>query len=780
MKKYFLLLSLASLLSFNGFSQHAKSLHSDSLDVLHYRIELDLTEMASNQISAKTSLQLVPKVNNLNNVSLDLLKLIVDSIKIDGAIVPSFSYNDTLLNFATTETFDIIDSFLVDVYYHGDPVIDPSGWGGFYTNSNYAFNLGVAFADNPHNYGRAWYPCVDDFIDRASYEYIVTVLNPRIVVCGGYQENVVDNGDGSSTYFWRMDEEIPTYLSSVAAGLYVHVKDTFNGLNGEIPIDIYAYPGDSLDAVNSFINLKEIAAAYENYYGPYRWNRIGFTATSQGAMEHPTNISYPYFCIDGTLTNEWLYAHELSHHWFGDLVTCNSAEDMWINEGWAVFSEFTFTEALYGKDEAKNYVRDQHKTNLQFLHHTEGYYAITGIPHDITYGNTVYDKGATVTHSLRGYLGDELFFNTVKAYMDAYAFSDISSAQLRDFFSSYTGIDMTDFFDAWVFQPGYVHFSIDSFRILAGESPFQIEVFARQRTRGPAALANSNRVEITFMDNYWNQYSEIMTFDGETGSQIFEVPFLPTLAMMDIDEKLCDATTDSYVVAKEVANYDFVGAHCRIDVSELSDSAFIRVEHNWVTPDPLNPDIPGIILSNQRYWRVDAILPDTFNATGRFYYNKLTSTNNGYLDWELVTNSIDSLVLLYRENPAHNWDTIGFTRVGNSFYGNLVCDSLIPGEYVLGIYDWNQWLTINTAKTPNNLFNVYPNPSSGVFNIDLNEKTSGKISIYSITGVLIDEFTVNEESKIEWNPVNHPSGTYVISFNGKKGKGVKKVVYGRN
>lgn len=765
-------------LSFSVNGQQTKYLHSDSLDVLHYKIDLDLTQMATNQITANTSLEIVPKVNNLNLVSLDLLRLIVDSIKIDGILVPGYTYNDTLLNITTTETFNTTDTFLLIVYYHGDPVLDPSGWGGFYTNSTYAFNLGVAFADNPHNYGRAWYPCVDDFIDRATYEYFLKLDNSKIAVCGGYQVGLVDNGDGTSTYHWQMDEEIPTYLSSVAAGPYVHVKDTFNGILGAIPIDIYAYPGDSLDAVNSFVNLKEITAAYENYFGPYRWNRIGFTATSQGAMEHPTNVSYPYFCIDGTQTYDWLYAHELSHHWFGDLVTCQTAEDMWINEGWAVFCEYMFTEALYGKDEAKDYVREMHKSVVQYLHHDEGYYAIYGIPHEITYGTTVYDKGATVVHSLRGYLGDTMFFDAVKAYLNAYAFSDISSVQLRDFFSAYTGIDMTDFFDAWVFQPGHLHFSIDSFNVISAGTPSQVEVFVRQRTRGPAEISNSNRVELTFMDEERNEHVELMIFDGETANQIFEVPFVPAIVMMDKEEKLCDATSDRYMEIKEVANYDYVGAYCRIDVSEISDSAFIRVEHNWVSPDPINPVIPGVFLSNQRYWRVDGIINGVFNAKGRFYYNKTTSTNNGYLDWELITNDIDSLVLLYRENPGQNWAPTNFTRVGNSFYGNLIADSLIMGEYVLGIYDWNQWLSSNTINSPDKLFKVFPNPSSDDFNIELVESEGGSIKIYNLDGKLLNVISaIKGEKIIKWNPSNNPSGTYVILYNSPTKNGVRKVVY---
>ena len=127
-------------------------------------------------------------------------------------------------------------------------------------------------------------------------------------------------------------------------------------------------------------------------------------------MEHATNITYPNSSINGSLSDEWLYAHELSHMWFGDKVTCASADDMWLNEGWAVFCESVFREGLYGKESYKTTMRSKLKDVLQFTHIKDGgYRALYGIPPEYTYGSTVYDKGGQVAHTLRGYLGDSLF-----------------------------------------------------------------------------------------------------------------------------------------------------------------------------------------------------------------------------------------------------------------------------------------------------------------------------------------------------------------------------------
>ncbi|KKT72085.1 MAG: hypothetical protein A2281_11165 [Bacteroidetes bacterium RIFOXYA12_FULL_38_20] len=775
MKKIFLILA-ASLLVSTGYSQ-TKSLHSDSLDVLNYTIVQDMRVLSSSfQLNGHATLTIQPKVNNLDIVSLDLLKLVVDSIYFGPIEAPGFTYNDTLLNIQTPELFMTTDIFTVTVYYHGHPVIDPSGWGGFYCNSNYAFNLGVAFADNPHSYGRAWYPCIDDFIDRATYDLYVTATDPKIVIGGGHLQSAVSNGDGTTTYHWVIDDEIPSYLSSVAVGRYAHVAGTYNGLLGPIPTDIFVYPADSMDAVNSFVNLNETMAAFENYFGPYRWDRVGYVGTSQGAMEHATNIAMPYQCIDGTLNYETLYAHELAHHWFGDLFTCETAFDMWINEGGATYAEFIFEEGVYGKTAAKNYIRNMHKEVLRYSHIEDGFIAIYGIPHEQTYCNTVYDKGGLVWHSLRGYLGDDLFFNALKEVNSVLGFSDVSTVELRDFMSAYTGVDLTGFFDAWVFNPGHIHFSVDSFNVLSSESPFNVEVFMRQKTKGPATLGNSNKVEVTFMNDQWEEYTAVVEFDGETGSQIVELPFYPKIAMCDKEEKLCDATTDLYKTLKTTGTIDYPLTFAKIDVTSITDSAFIRVEHNWVVPDPIEPEIPGMFISDYRYWKIDGILPEGFDGFARFYFNKTTSAT-GYLDNTFMTNSADSLVLLYRQGPGYSWDTISFTKSSGSLYGYLISDTLMLGEYALGIWNWDQWMGAYNFEKKDDFMKVYPNPSSGDFNIEFASETSGELFIYDLKGRILEKIKVVEgQNHIEWSPDTIEKGTYLVHFNdGKKGF-VQKVV----
>jgi aminopeptidase N len=137
------------------------------------------------------------------------------------------------------------------------------------------------------------------------------------------------------------------------------------------------------------------------------------------------------------------------------------------------------------------------------------------------------------------------------------------------------------------------------------------------------------------------------------------VPFAPEAVMMDLEEKLCDATTDYFQTVNSTGEYEFPNTFFNIDVEQITDSAFFRVTHNWAPPDSLKTPVPGLRLSDYRYWKIDGIFPEDFIATGRFCYNR-----NNYLDNTLILSLTDSVVILYRSSPAEDWQSINFTKVG--------------------------------------------------------------------------------------------------------------------
>jgi hypothetical protein len=762
-----------------GNSSKSDITRADTLNIIHYDIHLDIKNFEAKQIRGYTEIILTPKVKNINTIALDLLKLQIDSVTErheTSEELKTYFYNDTLIQIPLGRLINITDTIKLRVYYHGQPQLDPSfaNWGGFFFTDNYAFNLGVGFGSDPHPIGRFWFPCLDDFKSRSLYDFYIRTEKTHTAVCNGLLVKVNNNGDNTQTFHWQMKNTIPTYLASVAVSDYVAVNDSYTGIKSEIPVNIYVNPKDTGKAKASFIHLKPILSIFEKDFGPYEWQRVGCVGVPflYGAMEHATNITYPNSFIDSTLTYESFYAHELSHHWFGDLVTCSTAEDMWLNEGWARYCEFIYREGLYGKQSYKDNVRDNHRYVLESVYITDnGYRAIYGIPSDYTYSSTVYDKGADVIHTLRNYIGDSLFFNTVKSYLKQYSFNNISTEQFKDFFSDNTGINLNDFFNTWVYDKGFPHFSVDSFRIAKSETWGSIvDVYLRQRLRGTAVYSKSNKTDINFRSKDWESYTDTIIFSGEYAHKTFIVPFTPDVIMIDKDEKVADATTDNYMIIKTAGTYDFPDTYFQLTVNNINDSAFVRAEHNWVAPDkPKKLSNAVYRISQERYWKIDGIFPEGFNAKGRFFFSRTTNLNNGYLDNGLLTGlkSSDSLILLYRRNTADDWRIIPFTKKSSYTNGYIYTDNLKPGEYCLGI--GQPFQSVETVNPEPVSFNIFPNPGNGEFDIEYEIKTNALINIFDIKGNKVDSIIIYKGHKtIKWDARNLSNGAYILKlFNSK-------------
>ncbi|NOY49507.1 MAG: M1 family metallopeptidase, partial [Chlorobi bacterium] len=413
---------------------------------------------------------------------------------------------------------------------------------GFHFAGDYAFNLGVGFQSIPHNLGKSWFACIDDFTDRATYDLYATVENSKKAIGGGMLIGSLDNGDGTTTWHWSLTQDIPTYLESLTIGDYVLNPDEYFGIQDTIPIDIYSRPQDTANISSSFLNLKQILRIFEDHFGAYPFDRIGYSATSLGAMEHATNISYPYSGFNGSTSSEWWYAHELSHMWFGDMLTCSTAEDMWLNEGWATFCQIFYTEILYSEEDYKLGMRDKLKDVLMKTHIIDnGYYALNDIPQQYTYGSTAYDKGCVVTGALRTYLGDSIFFDGISAYLQNFAYQSVSSYQMRDFLSQHTGIDMTGFFDNWVFTPGTPHYSIDSTSLSANGNNYQLDIWLKQKHKGYDFIGNDNIVQIGYLKNDFTLEFDTVIFSGLNGHSTKTLEFQPVAILIDPEERMMDA-----------------------------------------------------------------------------------------------------------------------------------------------------------------------------------------------------------------------------------------------
>ncbi|MEP7128419.1 MAG: M1 family aminopeptidase [Chitinophagales bacterium] len=767
----------------------AENSRSDSIDILDYHISLSITDFTNKMIGGNCAISLRSKIEDCSFIDLDLLGLTVDSV-IQNNEALTFTYsNDVLLRANFVQPLNSGDSSSITVYYHGVPQVDVTGWGGFYFSGDYAYNLGVGFGADPHPFGRAWFPCFDNFIERSTFHFSITTVNTKMALCNGELTSSLENSDGTKTWNWEMLQTIPSYLACVAVGNYSPAHLEYTGINGTIPVQLGAIAADTTKMKNSFAHLLDALSVFETSFGAYQWNKVGYSLVpfSSGAMEHATNIAYPVFMANGTLDWEDFYVHELSHHWFGDLVTCRTQEDMWLNEGWAAYCERLFHESVYGKTDYDIAIANNHAQVVHYAHTPAGdgsYLPVSGISHDYTYGTTVYDKGADVVHTLRGYLGDSLFFHCVTNYLSEFAFRDASSEDLRDYLTACSGIDLYHFFDDWIFSPGFPQFSIDSMEVSPDGSAYAVTVYIRQKLDHAPHFYQQVPLEITFKDQFWNTLTESTILNGPCGIYSTILPFNPVYAGLDLLEKISDAITSGTNTVKTTGLQTFANGGITLNVSTLPDSAFIRVEHNYAPPDPFKFPVPGLHISDYHYWKMDGLFPAGFDASAIIHYDGSTFTSGGYLDNNLITNVEDSIVMLYRSSCKNDWEILSdviqnFTGSHTDKRGYFTVNHAAKGEYAFGIFDYDKVdSAINFPYDPCQLLSepviaassnadqllVFPNPANETLTISIKPPDSNAlIEIYNLYGRLVfHENAVNGRAALIIDVHEWPVGPYMV------------------
>ena len=748
----------------------------DSIDVINYDIRLDISDLSSKRISGYTEIIFLPEYTGMQIFTFDLEQLTVDSVWLNGSSV-SWSYNQLILNVISQGTHQLGDTLVTRIFYQGQPITDPGGFGGFtFTNDTFfAYNLGVGMTVDPHNFGRCWYPCKDNFTERATYDFHIRTSNTRNAVCNGTRISDTDLLDGTHVEHWKLRDSIPTYLSSVAISNYVLHQAMIQTSLGPVPFTLHVNPQDSLNAVNSMLRLDTTLKMFEHYFGPYVWERVGYVSVpfNGGAMEHATSIAYPRLTLNGSNTFEWLYAHELAHAWFGNLVTCHTAQDMWLNEGFAAWTEGFFYEKLNSLPEGRTYMRQKHRRAMQFRAASDGgFYPVSPVQHSITYGSTVYELGASTVQTLRHYIGDSLFFPAIHAYMQQYGFKTATSDDFRAFMEQQTGVPLTDFFDNWVYNTGTPNYTLDSFvSVFNSNGQYDVTVWLRQRRYGGAYLGSSNRTEVRFFDASGNQSTHTFQFNGAGSSQTITLPFTPTYALLDPDEKCLDATTDEVAMIQTTGIRTFVQSFCNLNTLSITDSARIQVAHHWVAPDPVST-IPNLTFG-RRYWKIDGDFPAGFSAKMTFTYDgrasSTASNSNHYLDDGFITHTEDSLLLMYRPGPGYAWSEVqGYLRNianPNDMAGNMTVDALQRGEYAFAML--NLQTQLNAEKKEEKWMEVYPNPAHEELQIQL-FLPAGKgaaLRLMDLQGNEIRKADVFDfQSSVVWKLQGLSSGVYLLGL----------------
>ncbi|MCB0722272.1 MAG: T9SS type A sorting domain-containing protein [Ignavibacteriae bacterium] len=444
-----------------------------TIDVTYYKLILKVTttpDFLNGIVTVNaTSLQ-----NGLNTFFLDFEdNMVVDSVLSNGTSL-SFSQSNDELHITLDQNANKNDNISVVITYHGLP--DITGLGSF----EFGENQGVpAIWTLSEPYGaKTWFPNKDNPSDKAdSSDVWITVADNLTGVSNGDLIETINNGDGTKTYKWRSRYPIAPYLISLAIADYSIYETYYHYSPSDSMLVInYIYP-QNLNSIKSLLDqTPSMIEIMSGYFGPYPFLKEKYGHAEFGVlagMEHQTISSMGAF-FDGIIV------HELTHQWFGDKITCAKWEDIWVNEGFAVYGEALYQEATSGKEAYYDVI----KSNMSRAKDAVGTIYVQNINSidEIFDGDRTYAKGGVVIHMLRGVMGDENFFRTLKAYMSDTSLA-YGSATIRDFqhvAETVSGTNLSYFFDEWLYGENYPRYVVDWYYNLIQGNTYQVSVEVKQ------------------------------------------------------------------------------------------------------------------------------------------------------------------------------------------------------------------------------------------------------------------------------------------------------------
>lgn len=306
-----------------------------------------------------------------------------------------------------------------------------------------------------------WFPLIDAPNQRCTQEIYLTVDNRFKSLSNGKLANTLLNTDTTRTDYWVLDKPHAPYLTMIAAGDFAVVKDEWR----TTPL-FYYVPHDYEEfAKDIFGNTKEMMTLFSFLFGvDFPWNKYSQIVVKDyisGAMENTTATVFGDFVLKTRqelidINDETIIAHELSHQWFGNYVTCESWSNLTLNEAFATYSEYLWLEHKYGKDAADYHLQSTLSAYLnESLYNPKKLIRFYYNYRDDMFDLHSYNKGACVLHMLRKKVGDKAFFASLNYYLEKNKYRAVEIHDLRLAFEEVTGMDLSFFFNQWFFKKGH-------------------------------------------------------------------------------------------------------------------------------------------------------------------------------------------------------------------------------------------------------------------------------------------------------------------------------------
>jgi aminopeptidase N len=496
-------------------------------EVTYYKLDLNFINPG---ISGVVTAAGESQQDGLNQISFDLAAaMFVDSVFIDGKSA-AYSHSISLLNITCSHIYNTGEIFSVSIYYHGNPAVSGFGDSIRVDGAHWIWTLSEPYGASD------WWPCINHPSSKAdSVDVWITCQSTYKAVSQGKLIESLSNGNGTTTYKWKHRYPIATYLVSVTFTNFHTFSDWY----------IYS-PTDSMEVVNyvtpnietnnpsfrtNVAKTPRMLQIFSDLFGQYPFIKEKYGHVEfgwGGGMEHQTITSLGTYAF-----TESTIAHELAHQWFGDMITCRTWPDLWLNEGFASYCEALYYEMQYGTPSYRSEMAN-------FLNYAKHAIGSLHLADTVSFGgmvmfnySLVYCKGATVLHMLRYVLGDSLFFASMKAYANepSLRFNTASTSDFRGVCERVSGKNLKYFFDEWIEgerYPSYTH----SLRVTQQGGNFQATVRIRQTTGTVNPVYFTMPVDLRF---FGSGLDTTVTIFNTSGDQSFSFTFAVRLDSVQFD-----------------------------------------------------------------------------------------------------------------------------------------------------------------------------------------------------------------------------------------------------
>ena len=437
------------------------------VDFIHLKLELRFDDLTSRSFVGRASLTLRPKHEMVTSLTLDAVDLQIRDVVVTGGLISRWDYDDRQLVVSFSEPLPVEADTTVSIDYRCVEPVEGMIWA--LPDSSYSDRPLVIHTQGEPEFARYWFPCLDSPVDRCTSEIIATIPAPFTAISNGKLVEKTEDGGGRTTFHYRQDQPHVFYLVSLVIGQFNEIKDRWRNID----VQYFLPPGRGELARLTYGRTPEMLTHFSDLLGfdyPYaKYSQVNVPLFMFGGMENTsattmtdTAILTPRAAIDQDL--EGLISHELAHQWFGDLITCRGWKHLWLNEGFATFLASVWKEKSKGPDE---YLYEFWKRFQHVVDHDDegGSVLFADYRHPFEtfrhQGSLPYTKGSCVLHMLRHDLGEELFWRSIRNYVQTYAYREVETPDLRRVFEKATGRNLEQFFTQWLTRSGTVQLDVE-------------------------------------------------------------------------------------------------------------------------------------------------------------------------------------------------------------------------------------------------------------------------------------------------------------------------------